>query len=142
MIRRPPRSTLFPYTTLFRSTPRSPRYPVGNSFRFKRVVTTVVARCRTPVFPGRSLLRSRYSADVSVQRSRRVSGPRVGIAHDRRGSCGACRRSPHPSEAAMKPLRAAIALHLLLTASARAQGTLADYARADSFAARAPGLVV
>ena len=42
----------------------------------------------------------------------------------------------------MKPLRAAIALHLLLTASARAQGTLADYARADSFAARAPGLVV
>src|SRR2546430_11514055 len=24
MIRRPPRSTLFPYTTLFRSTPRSP----------------------------------------------------------------------------------------------------------------------
>src|SRR2546429_4470599 len=25
MIRRPPRSTLFPYTTLFRSTPRGPR---------------------------------------------------------------------------------------------------------------------
>src|SRR6266849_7811663 len=25
MIRRPPRSTLFPYTTLFRSRPRSPR---------------------------------------------------------------------------------------------------------------------
>src|SRR5687767_15335114 len=25
MIRRPPRSTLFPYTTLFRSCPRSPR---------------------------------------------------------------------------------------------------------------------
>ena len=42
----------------------------------------------------------------------------------------------------MKLLRAAIALHLLLTASARAQGTSADYARADSFAARAPGLVV
>src|SRR5258706_4333257 len=26
MIRRPPRSTLFPYTTLFRSSPKSPRY--------------------------------------------------------------------------------------------------------------------
>src|SRR2546425_9643750 len=25
MIRRPPRSTLFPYTTLFRSTPKKPR---------------------------------------------------------------------------------------------------------------------
>src|SRR3712207_8494094 len=32
MIRRPPRSTLFPYTTLFRSSPRSrsaPTWPVG-----------------------------------------------------------------------------------------------------------------
>src|SRR2546429_7230003 len=27
MIRRPPRSTLFPYTTLFRSTPRSGTWP-------------------------------------------------------------------------------------------------------------------
>src|SRR5688572_32153061 len=27
MIRRPPRSTLFPYTTLFRSTERGPRSP-------------------------------------------------------------------------------------------------------------------
>src|SRR2546426_2024877 len=27
MIRRPPRSTLFPYTTLFRSSPRSPGRP-------------------------------------------------------------------------------------------------------------------
>src|SRR2546430_9533243 len=32
MIRRPPRSTLFPYTTLFRSTP-------GDSFRIRRTVT-------------------------------------------------------------------------------------------------------
>src|SRR6266404_7074560 len=32
MIRRPPRSTLFPYTTLFRSRPRptAPRPPAGN----------------------------------------------------------------------------------------------------------------
>src|SRR2546426_9410284 len=28
MIRRPPRSTLFPYTTLFRSLPRTPRWQV------------------------------------------------------------------------------------------------------------------
>src|SRR5256886_5098131 len=28
MIRRPPRSTLFPYTTLFRSRRRAPRHPV------------------------------------------------------------------------------------------------------------------
>src|SRR5256886_4397092 len=29
MIRRPPRSTLFPYTTLFRSDDRSPMRPMG-----------------------------------------------------------------------------------------------------------------
>src|SRR5256885_3478203 len=29
MIRRPPRSTLFPYTTLFRSARRQPEQPVG-----------------------------------------------------------------------------------------------------------------
>src|SRR5260221_8769471 len=34
MIRRPPRSTLFPYTTLFRSLPGAPDYP--NAFRSKR----------------------------------------------------------------------------------------------------------
>src|SRR2546427_8284250 len=33
MIRRPPRSTLFPYTTLFRSEPREPRLrPRGQRF--------------------------------------------------------------------------------------------------------------
>src|SRR3712207_7871754 len=31
MIRRPPRSTLFPYTTLFRSSPRAPRRPCSAS---------------------------------------------------------------------------------------------------------------
>src|SRR3712207_9377158 len=32
MIRRPPRSTLFPYTTLFRSHARLERYPIRNAF--------------------------------------------------------------------------------------------------------------
>src|SRR3712207_7650816 len=35
MIRRPPRSTLFPYTTLFRSAPRRGRRPAGR--RVQRV---------------------------------------------------------------------------------------------------------
>src|SRR3712207_9312917 len=38
MIRRPPRSTLFPYTTLFRSTRNPKRFPKG---RIKDVVTEV-----------------------------------------------------------------------------------------------------
>src|SRR3712207_7899876 len=34
MIRRPPRSTLFPYTTLFRSYDGSSRFPVGKKWAF------------------------------------------------------------------------------------------------------------
>src|SRR3712207_7862481 len=33
MIRRPPRSTLFPYTTLFRSVPFRPRVPYASTHR-------------------------------------------------------------------------------------------------------------
>src|SRR5256885_10084388 len=54
MIRRPPRSTLFPYTTLFRSV-RAARHCIGRAFRrsweaaardpsVARVCTTMVAR--------------------------------------------------------------------------------------------------
>src|SRR6266581_4480129 len=35
MIRRPPRSTLFPYTTLFRSPPSSTRWLVNTGSRFR-----------------------------------------------------------------------------------------------------------
>src|SRR5688572_32037262 len=34
MIRRPPRSTLFPYTTLFRSTPGSPEFRITHFERY------------------------------------------------------------------------------------------------------------
>src|SRR2546429_6470414 len=33
MMRRPPRSTLFPYTTLFRSLPANPGDPAGQAYR-------------------------------------------------------------------------------------------------------------
>src|SRR3989442_2410008 len=36
MIRRPPRSTLFPYTTLFRSLSRRPRYRAATGFSSRR----------------------------------------------------------------------------------------------------------
>src|SRR6266496_1414428 len=50
MIRRPPRSTLFPYTTLFRSPPRRPGLPARPSpprapRRFRRPVRRSAARC-------------------------------------------------------------------------------------------------
>src|SRR3712207_7730618 len=44
MIRRPPRSTLFPYTTLFRSVPyRDPRHPVVAVLQRDGVVLARVA---------------------------------------------------------------------------------------------------
>src|SRR2546426_2424978 len=39
MIRRPPRSTLFPYTTLFRSLPMSTRSPPTSQARSSRLST-------------------------------------------------------------------------------------------------------
>src|SRR2546426_7710650 len=50
MIRRPPRSTLFPYTTLFRSGDRTPRGP-GCAFRREGLRGPVGGRTR---FPRRS----------------------------------------------------------------------------------------
>src|SRR2546430_7786260 len=41
MIRRPPRSTLFPYTTLFRSSPRESSFE-GVSMRFRLLVATIL----------------------------------------------------------------------------------------------------
>src|SRR2546422_5829623 len=48
MIRRPPRSTLFPYTTLFRSvigTATDPYQPAERRFRLTRQVLERLARC-------------------------------------------------------------------------------------------------
>src|SRR3712207_7100047 len=43
MIRRPPRSTLFPYTTLFRSIPRLPKLVVQNIVREFRGLDEILA---------------------------------------------------------------------------------------------------
>src|SRR3712207_6906095 len=56
MIRRPPRSTLFPYTTLFRSVVRSPESPNVGGIRMSRrhrlarlvLQATLLAACAAP----------------------------------------------------------------------------------------------
>src|SRR5689334_24551803 len=42
MIRRPPRSTLFPYTTLFRSIVSTPTSPSGSSKRYSATLALTV----------------------------------------------------------------------------------------------------
>src|SRR3712207_9544061 len=57
MIRRPPRSTLFPYTTLFRSCPSarpSPAYPRRNAVRCVACAPAPCASSATPCPPRRS----------------------------------------------------------------------------------------
>src|SRR2546426_3646230 len=60
MIRRPPRSTLFPYTTLFRSIPRL--------FPSTRMLWTIlILRSSSPIAPTneRSILRDRKSTRLN-----------------------------------------------------------------------------
>src|SRR2546429_5778179 len=45
MIRRPPRSTLFPYTTLFRSSQELPVHSPGPAHRAARADSYLLARC-------------------------------------------------------------------------------------------------
>src|SRR5437867_6178396 len=56
MIRRPPRSTLFPYTTLFRSVPRE--QSAANTAKTKSTQTMLSRRPRTRALPAREHGRS------------------------------------------------------------------------------------
>src|SRR3712207_7799810 len=63
MIRRPPRSTLFPYTTLFRSSlpppsPRQPEPPTGRWVCSPRPPPSASSWRPPAAGPGRALLRS------------------------------------------------------------------------------------
>src|SRR5256884_3524399 len=64
MIRRPPRSTLFPYTTLFRSLPRATASCPGVILRASTQRRSTLASCT--VIPN---LRKRRSSDVCSLRS-------------------------------------------------------------------------
>src|SRR2546422_10942327 len=69
MIRRPPRSTLFPYTTLFRSLIEWNTYPSGQrNPRFLEQLQARVAKTEAPVmFLCRSGARSHHAAATATQ---------------------------------------------------------------------------
>src|SRR3989441_1497412 len=89
MIRRPPRSTLFPYTTLFRSARRRPLPP------------RAPLRLRRPPLSG--LDRARAG------RARRATRPprALGLRARAGGGGGGPPRAPHPLDAAPRPRRRA-----------------------------------
>src|SRR3712207_7190592 len=69
MIRRPPRSTLFPYTTLFRS-PRSPRRPRASTGRARRKDTASTSRRSGLMPPSSPVARRRSEEHTSELQSR------------------------------------------------------------------------
>src|SRR5687767_15470551 len=90
MIRRPPRSTLFPYTTLFRSGD-GPGRKLERAEAEHLVATTLVARLA--VFPSRNVVR------LAVPQAMHA-GPSVGGDELRRAPVGAprVRSEEHTSE--------------------------------------------
>src|SRR2546427_7240149 len=77
MIRRPPRSTLFPYTTLFRSHPEQPRAEAGAA-----------------VEPGTPVQNLEVARLEGVLRG----GPVPGAAGERPAECRGVRSEEHTSE--------------------------------------------
>src|SRR2546430_7333202 len=66
MIRRPPRSTLFPYTTLFRSTPNPPTPTINSAGSSETASKTLSSPARSPL---RSSITPRPSSPSSFRRS-------------------------------------------------------------------------
>src|SRR3712207_7397321 len=83
MIRRPPRSTLFPYTTLFRSVPRGATRPESRA-RLQRTFPLArlqpdAAGARAPVLQG--LDRPRIPADAQDRKSTRLNSSHANISY-------------------------------------------------------------
>src|SRR3712207_7251972 len=70
MIRRPPRSTLFPYTTLFRSCGRRGPFLFGRPNRRKRTWTIRIAKTRRGKGLRRARIRVRSEEHTSELQSR------------------------------------------------------------------------
>src|SRR3712207_7159530 len=83
MIRRPPRSTLFPYTTLFRSHERTERERVADRLVVSyEVESTQLAVARHQVVDlGRELVRTRPAAHRRDRKSTRLNSSHANISY-------------------------------------------------------------
>src|SRR2546427_3063045 len=86
MIRRPPRSTLFPYTTLFRSDGRGRREPPGRPSRWRLGVRALAKQCfaskarseeHTSELQSQSNIVCRVLLEKKVAKERTSTGSRV-----------------------------------------------------------------
>src|SRR3712207_8902486 len=88
MIRRPPRSTLFPYTTLFRSADRLilPRHPVlgirrADSPKKEAPCPQPLSTCPSPSTGSSAPTRDRTTASVTDRKSTRLNSSHANISY-------------------------------------------------------------
>src|SRR2546422_1232779 len=95
MIRRPPRSTLFPYTTLFRSIPGScSRRLPGKRLGMSTTLCSPVARCRSRMELSRSTGEPRSEEHTSELQSRLHLVCRL-LLEKKKDRLDACALHPH-----------------------------------------------
>src|SRR3712207_7807683 len=90
MIRRPPRSTLFPYTTLFRSKPDSPRLPsepsgaavlqaessTTSALRSSAIISDIVSRvCRSEEHTSELQSRQYLVCRLLLEKKKHICSP-------------------------------------------------------------------
>src|SRR3712207_7517988 len=78
MIRRPPRSTLFPYTTLFRSLHLLPLHVVYHRHAGRRLLSTTTADGRQPDSQGRITAMEQPQTD---RKSTRLNSSHANISY-------------------------------------------------------------
>src|SRR5687768_18361139 len=92
MIRRPPRSTLFPYTTLFRSVPETPN-PAGSGAQAfstsaapatSRPASCAVAGARSEEHTSELQSRLHLVCRLLLEKKKQHNPPRVRVTHRRR----------------------------------------------------------
>src|SRR3712207_7051951 len=82
MIRRPPRSTLFPYTTLFRSMPdRVPGRDRAHDHELERELTEIGARIEYPPTPDLSRAVRRRLDEEQDRKSTRLNSSHANISY-------------------------------------------------------------
>src|SRR3712207_7928475 len=82
MIRRPPRSTLFPYTTLFRSEAVDREVALGARGRLALTVRSLVLKQIRDLFPGRHRTDPLApSIDLGVERQQDRKSTRLNSSH-------------------------------------------------------------
>src|SRR5436309_14472023 len=104
MIRRPPRSTLFPYTTLFRSSPSAVSVETAAGFAAEPAGRDVLAqkRARRVLLVAEALLEHLHDRDARVEadqvsereRPQRVGEAELGDRVDRLRRCDAVVQRP------------------------------------------------